>query len=125
MNHATLKLTERPGLSLLDEPPHELSRAMLASRFPVVMQLRRPWRCRSRRQLCDLLAVDAELRTWHVAAVEPAERLSVLLHLMSDRKLARHVRDGDRVQLHCWSRRSGGLMVEVVELAAEDFTCRR
>jgi hypothetical protein len=61
----------------------------------------------------------------YLQTVEPAERLRVLLRLMSDRRVARQAANGDRVQLHCWSRKSsGGLVVEVVELAVEDFLCR-
>ncbi len=105
----------------LNDSPHELSRAMLEARLPVVLEVRSPWRRRTRANLIDLLAVGSDLRTWRVAVVKPVERLGVLLNMMSDRRLARQVNAGDRVQLHCWSRRSNGLVVEVVELSSEDF----
>jgi hypothetical protein len=123
MKQSTIRIDARPSRSLLDEPPHELSRTLLEARFSLVLQVRHPWRVRRRDRLCDFMAIDAELRTWWVAAVDPLERLPVLLTLISDRKLARQAAAGDGVQLHCWSRKaSGGLVAEIVELVAEDFT---
>jgi hypothetical protein len=69
----------------------------------------------------DFLAVDVNLTTWRIVAVKPAERRRVLLGMMIDKRLARQVANGDRVQLHCWSQRSGRWLVEVVELCREDF----
>ncbi len=105
----------------LNDSPHELSRAMLEARFPVVLEVRSPWRRRTKAGLIDFMAIDAALRTWWVAVAGQDERLPLLVKLMTDRKLARHARDGDRVQVWSWSRRPSGLVVEVVELGIDDF----
>jgi hypothetical protein len=127
MKQATIEVVERPAARFyIEERPHELSRAMLETQFSLVFRVRHPLRPRRRDRLCDFMAVDSDLRTWWVAAVEPSERLSVLLRLMTDRKLARQVAGGDGVQMHCWTRWVGAaLQVEIVELVADDFTCGR
>jgi hypothetical protein len=112
--------------SLLAEPPHELSRALLQSRFPLVVEAGAPWRLKRPGNWFDLLAADEKGTTWRIATVDEAERLRALLGMMADRRVARQVANGDRVQLHCWSRKSsGGLVVEVIELMSEDFTIVR
>jgi hypothetical protein len=126
MKHSSTIIDPRPSLPLLDEPPHELTRALLESRFSLVLQVRHSWRLRRRDRPCDFMAVDADLRTWWIAAVDPSERLRALLTLMSNRKLAGQAVKGARVMLHCWTRRTGvALQVECIELAPEDFTVGR
>jgi hypothetical protein len=125
MNQSTVKLPARPERSSIEDSPHELSRVLLEAQFSLVFRVRQPWRARRRDGLCDFMAVDADLRTWWIASVEPSERLSVLLSMMTDKRLARQVAEGDHVQLHTWIHRSGELQVEVVELAVGEFLCRK
>jgi hypothetical protein len=55
------------------------------------------------------------------AVTTPRERFAVLLALLSSAAAARLFRDGTRIEVHCWTRREGGRLCEVVELTREDF----
>jgi hypothetical protein len=59
-----------------------------------------------------------------VAACHRRERFPVLAELLGDGRLANLCRTGLAVaQLHAWGRRpGGGLLVEVIELTAADYT---
>jgi hypothetical protein len=56
------------------------------------------------------------------AVTSPRERFAVLVSLLRSAAAARLVRQGTRIEVHCWTRREGGgRMCEVVELTQEDY----
>jgi hypothetical protein len=123
MKQSTTEIDERPGRSLIEAPPWVLTKLMLEQTYAVTIQVRRrPWVRRRPGAFFDFLGVDQSLSICHIAVAEPAQRLRLLLTMMSDRKLARKVAAGDKAMLHVWSKRaSGALQVEVIEVTTEDF----